>query len=74
MTMSNVQHAAVSAEAILPPQVAHEVEISECDGHPLRRKGITFVTNEVEAKGLFGLPHWNAFLERAGLKKHVKAD
>ncbi|MAI45585.1 MAG: hypothetical protein CBC34_006490 [Hyphomicrobiaceae bacterium TMED74] len=47
---------------------------SGCNGHPLRSKGLTFVTHEVEEKKLFGFPGMNALLESAGLRKSKKAD
>ena len=43
-------------------------------GHPLRRKGLTFVTHEVEEKKLFVLPSMNALLESAGWRKSDKPD
>lgn len=74
MTMSIEQHDTGFVSATVPPHVAKEPEASDECGHPLRRKGITFVTHEDQVKGPFGLPHWNEILERTGLKKPVKMD
>ena len=69
MTMSNLPQDTASADQELPPQTEPPAKFASGNGHPIRRQGLTFVTHEVEAKGPFGLPHWNTILGRAGNKK-----
>ncbi|MEM8972835.1 MAG: hypothetical protein AAGD43_12295 [Pseudomonadota bacterium] len=69
MTLNDTPHGADAADKTAPVKLVPKDGPFGGNGHPIRRQGLTFVTNEVELKGPFGLPHWSTILESIGLKR-----